>query len=167
MTDTTLDPRYSDPEAQPTAWADAQRELEEAKAYWLSTVRADGRPHVTTVAALWFDGAMYFATGVDEQKEKNLEHNPHCVITTGCNAFEGLDVAVEADAILEADPARLQALADAYRAKYHDLFDYELRDGGFRLRGDLGDVLVYRLKATKAFGFGKAPFSQTRWRFDS
>jgi hypothetical protein len=44
MTDTTLDPRFSDPEAQPTAWADAQRELEQAKAYWLSTVReVDGR----------------------------------------------------------------------------------------------------------------------------
>jgi general stress protein 26 len=167
MTDTTLDPRFSDPEAQPTDWADAQRELEQAKAYWLSTVREDGRPHVTTVAALWFDGAVYVTTGVDEQKEKNLEHNPHCVITTGCNTFEGLDVVVEADAILEADPPRLQALADAYRAKYGDLFAFELRDGGFRVKGAEGDGLVYRLKATKAFGFGKAPFSQTRWRFDN
>jgi hypothetical protein len=167
MTDTTLDPRFSDPEAQPTAWADAQRELEQAKAYWLSTVREDGRPHVTPVAALWFDGAVYFTTGSDEQKEKNLEHNPHCVITTGCNTFEGLDVVVEADAILEADPGRLQALADAYRAKYGDLFDFELREGGFRVKGAEGDGLVYRLEARKAFGFGKAPFSQTRWRFDS
>jgi general stress protein 26 len=165
MTETTLDPRFSDPEAQATSWADAQRELEQAKAYWLSTVREDGRPHVTTVAAVWFDGAMYVTTGVDEQKEKNLERNPHCVITTGCNTFEGLDVVVEADAILEADPARLQAVADAYRAKYGDLFDFELRDGGFRVKGDPADGLVYRLKATKAFGFAKGPFSQTRWRF--
>ena len=37
--DPTLDPRFSDPDVQPTAWADAQRELEQAKAYWLSTVR--------------------------------------------------------------------------------------------------------------------------------
>jgi len=113
------------------------------------------------------DPALHFTTGVDEQKEKNLEHNPHCAITTGCNTFEGLDVVVEADAIVEADPARLQALADAYRAKYGDLFDFELRDGGFRVKGEEADGLVYRLKATKAFGFAKGPFSQTRWRFDS
>jgi hypothetical protein len=139
--------------------------LEQAKAYWLSTVREDGRPHVTTVAAVWLDDAIYLTTGVDEQKEKNLEHNSHCVITTGCNTLEGLDVVIEANAVLEADPARLQAVADAYRAKYGELFDFELRDGGFRVKGDPADGLVYRLKATKAFGFAKGPFSQTRWRF--
>jgi uncharacterized pyridoxamine 5'-phosphate oxidase family protein len=157
MTDATLDPRFSDPEAQPTAWADVQRELEQANAYWLSTVRENGRPHVTTVAAVWSDGAVYVTTGSDEQKFKNLDANPACVITTGCNTFEDLDVVLEADAVRENDPARLQAMADAYRAKYDDLFPYEVVEGRLHLEDAPGEVV--------AFGFGKAPFSQTRWRF--
>jgi hypothetical protein len=165
MTDATIDVRFSDPSAQPTAWADAQRELSDAKAYWLSTVRVDGRPHVTTVAAVWMHDAIYVTTGVDEQKQKNLEQNRACVITTGCNSFEGLDVVLEADAIPETDPALLQAMADAYRAKYDDLFPYEVRDGQLYLEGAPGKVVAYRLQPRKAFGFAKGPFSQTRWTF--
>jgi hypothetical protein len=42
-----LDARFSDERAEATPWADAARALEEAELYWLTTVRADGRPHVT------------------------------------------------------------------------------------------------------------------------
>jgi general stress protein 26 len=165
MTQTTLDPRFSDPAAEATSWADAQRELSDAKAYWLSTVREDGRPHVTTIAAVWVHDSVYFTTGVDEQKQRNLEHNLACVLTTGCNSFEGLDVVLEADAVRETDPSILQAMADAYRSKYDDMFPYEVRDGELYLEEAPAQVVAYRLQARKAFGFAKGPFSQTRWTF--
>jgi len=107
-----LDPQFSDPNATPTPWVEAREQLERAKAYWLSTVRPDGRPHVTTIAAVWVDGALHFTTGQTECKAKNLAHNANCVVTTGTSAFDGLDVVVEGEAVRVTDEARLQRLAD-------------------------------------------------------
>jgi nitroimidazol reductase NimA-like FMN-containing flavoprotein (pyridoxamine 5'-phosphate oxidase superfamily) len=70
--------------------------LERAEIFWISTVRADGRPHVTPLPAMWLDGALHFSTGLDEQKGRNLGHNPNCILTTGNNSYwQGLDVIVE------------------------------------------------------------------------
>jgi hypothetical protein len=44
---TTFDEQYSDPAATATGWEETRRALEEAELFWISTVRADGRPHVT------------------------------------------------------------------------------------------------------------------------
>jgi predicted pyridoxine 5'-phosphate oxidase superfamily flavin-nucleotide-binding protein len=53
---TTMDQRYSDPEAIATGWEEMRRVLETAELFWLATVLADGRPHVTPVVAVWHDG---------------------------------------------------------------------------------------------------------------
>jgi predicted pyridoxine 5'-phosphate oxidase superfamily flavin-nucleotide-binding protein len=63
--------------------------LETAELFWVSTVRADGRPHVTPVVAAWTEDAVWFATGPGEQKFANLAANPHVVLTTGCNRWDG------------------------------------------------------------------------------
>jgi Pyridoxamine 5'-phosphate oxidase len=52
---TTLDTRYSEEDAQATLWPDAVTHLEQAGLFWVSTVRPDGRPHVTPVVAVWTD----------------------------------------------------------------------------------------------------------------
>lgn len=46
--------------------------LEEAQVFWISTVRPDGRPHVTPCAAVWREGILYFDTGATQQKAINL-----------------------------------------------------------------------------------------------
>ena len=69
-----IDSRFSDPEAGPTPWRDAAQVLEQAELYWLTTVRADGRPHVTPLIGIAEDAAVYFCTGPREQKARNLEH---------------------------------------------------------------------------------------------
>ena len=161
-----LDRRFSSEDAGPTPWSEAQGKLEAAKVYWLSTVRADGRPHVTPIAAVWLDDAVHFTTGEGEQKAKNLGHNPDVVVTTGSSDLAGVDVVVEGQAVRVTDPSRLQRLADAYIPKYGDLFIHRVRDGTLRAEGAEGEVLAFEVKATKAFAFGKgASFSQTRWRF--
>jgi len=66
--DTKLDSRFSEPDAVGTGWDETQRVLEHADLFWISTVRASGRPHVTPLVAVWLDAAIYFATGADEQK---------------------------------------------------------------------------------------------------
>ena len=47
-----LEPQFSSDNATPTPWAEACEHLATARVYWLSTVRPDGRPHVTPIAAL-------------------------------------------------------------------------------------------------------------------
>jgi hypothetical protein len=66
--ETTLDTRFSDPDAAPTSWADTRRALEAAEVFWISTVRGTGQPHVTPLVAVWLDGALHFSTGAEEQK---------------------------------------------------------------------------------------------------
>jgi nitroimidazol reductase NimA-like FMN-containing flavoprotein (pyridoxamine 5'-phosphate oxidase superfamily) len=162
--DTTIDHRYGDPGATATPWADAQEQLAAAELAWLSTVRPDGRPHVTPLLSVWLDGAPHICTGEDERKARNLATNPHVVLTTGANAVHGgLDLVIEGRAKRVTDPDRLQALADAWEKKYGSEWHFDLRDGGFD--GGHGVALVYRIEPTTAFGFGKAPYSQTRWRF--
>lgn len=162
--DAILDPRFSSDGATATPWSQAEKRLDEAEIYWLSTVRPDGRPHVTPLIAVWLDGGLFFSTGASERKAMNLESNTHCVLTTGCNVMnEGLDLVVEGDAVRVSDDSRLQIVADLYKSKYG--WDYTVSHGS--LRGDAGNVAqVYEVKPNTVFGFGKGEtFSQTRWRF--
>jgi hypothetical protein len=57
---TTLDPRFSDPDAVATRWDESRRALEHAELFWITTVRADGRLHVTPLVAVWLDDAIHF-----------------------------------------------------------------------------------------------------------
>ncbi|HEX2433996.1 MAG TPA: pyridoxamine 5'-phosphate oxidase family protein [Gaiellaceae bacterium] len=71
-----------------------------AASSWISTVRADGRPHDTPLVAVWLDDAVHFTTGAAEQKAGNLRSNPTVILTTGCNQWDrGLDVVVEGEAV--------------------------------------------------------------------
>jgi len=78
-----LGKQFSSPGATPTPWAEAREHLAKADVYWLSTVRPDGRPHVTPLIAVWLDGALHFCTGESERNNKNLARNPRIVVTTG------------------------------------------------------------------------------------
>jgi len=166
---TDLDARFSSQGATAKPWSDAEAELERAEVFWISTVRPDGHPHVTPLISVWRDDALYFCTGPDKRKAKNLARNPHCILTTGCNALgEGLDVVVEGDAVRVTDHAKLRRIADAYVTKYGSDWRFGVSDGAFVHEGaHEGPVaLVYEVAPTTAFGFGKGKeFSQTRWRF--
>jgi len=55
---TTIDSRFSDSDAVPTPWEETHRLLETAELFWLVTVRANGRPHVTPLVAVWLVGEL-------------------------------------------------------------------------------------------------------------
>lgn len=164
--ETELSP-FSSEGASPTTWEQALEALDAASVFWLSTVRPDGRPHVTPLLAVWLDDAFYFCTGPSERKAKNLAHNPHCILTTGGNTLEGLDVVVEGDARRVGDSAELGLVADAYAAKYQQPVT-QPSGTWFGLDDAIrsGTSLVYRVAPATGFGFAKGKtFSQTRWRF--
>lgn len=162
----TVDSRFSQPEAGPTPWADTERALEQAELYWITTVRADGRPHVTPLIGAWHDGALHFCTGAREQKARNLEANQHVALTTGNNAWaKGLDVVVEGTARRIVARDALQAIADAYEAKYGSDWHFDVGDGVFVSEHD--EVFVFRVEASKVLAFAKEPHAQTTYRFTS
>jgi nitroimidazol reductase NimA-like FMN-containing flavoprotein (pyridoxamine 5'-phosphate oxidase superfamily) len=162
---TTLDARFSDPNAGATEWEKTRRILETAQLFWISTVRVDGRPHVTPLVAVWLDGAIHFCTGATEQKAVNLSRNPHVILTTGCNHWDrGIDVMVEGDAVQLTDNDALKRLAKAWAAKWDGRWEYEVRNGAFHHR-DGGRAVVFSVMPAKILAFAKGVFSQTRHRF--
>jgi nitroimidazol reductase NimA-like FMN-containing flavoprotein (pyridoxamine 5'-phosphate oxidase superfamily) len=163
---TTLDQRFSDPAAAATSWDATRQALESAELFWVCTVRADGRPHVTPLVAVWADGALCFCTGQAEQKALNLSANPHVTLTTGCNSWDqGLDVMVEGDAVRVSDDDALKRLATAWSAKWDGRWHYEVRDGSFHHPGSDQAVLVFAVAPAKVLAFAKGTFSHTRHRF--
>ncbi|MFJ6784985.1 pyridoxamine 5'-phosphate oxidase family protein [Streptomyces yangpuensis] len=164
-----LNPRPGAAGVTATDWAEARRLLGEAEIFWLSTVRPDGRLHVTPVIAAWHDGAVYFSTGPDEQKAKNLAHDGHCALTTGGNSLtEGLDLVVEGRAERVSDPARLEGVITAYAAKYGP--HVTSPDGTFHGIDDAlrqGSAVAFAVTPTTAYGFGRddGVYSHTRWTF--
>jgi general stress protein 26 len=160
---TELDARFSDPNVQPTAWEETQGVLENAQLSWLTTVRADGRPHVTPLVAVWHEGALHFTTGPEEQKAVNLEANPNVVLTTGDSTWDkGLDVMVEGPARRVTDQRTLELLAAAWREKWTGQWQYEVGDGAFR--NDIGGIaLVFAVQPAKVLAFGKGTYSQTSY----
>lgn len=163
---TELDQRFSNPNATATGWAETLQVIETAELFWITTVRADGRPHVTPLVGVWLDDAIHFCTGSTEQKAVNLRGNQHVILTTGCNGWDrGLDVVVEGDAVRVTDEEQLERLAAAWTTKWDGSWQYEVRGGCFHHQGDDGDVLVFAVTPAKVFAFGKGDFSQTRHRF--
>jgi hypothetical protein len=121
-----------------SAWSEVVAVLERAEMFWISTVRADGRPHVTPLPAMWLDGALHFSTGLDEQKGRNLLRNPNCILITGDKSYwQCLDVVVEGRAERVTDRPTLErrrfCRLDAANASLKPATDSEhalLRCGG-------------------------------------
>jgi general stress protein 26 len=160
---TELDERFSDPGSSATTWAEASQVLETAQISWISTVRADGRPHVTPLVAVWLDGMIYFSTGASEQKGVNLVTNPNVVLTTGCNAWDdSLDVMVEGEARRVTDRATLERLAAAWREKWDGSWRFEVTDEGFTNTGGGAVALVYAVEPTLVLAFGRRRLAEPR-----
>jgi general stress protein 26 len=158
-----LNEGFSQPDATARPWAEVVEVLSTSEMFWLSTVRRDGRPHVTPLPAIWLDGTLHFCAGAHEQKAKNLESDPRCILTTGSNRLRsGLDVVVEGTAVRVTDTPQLQRLAALWKSKLD--WPYEVANGAFR-DGAGRHGLVFGVTPTKVLAFGKGTFSQTRYRF--
>jgi nitroimidazol reductase NimA-like FMN-containing flavoprotein (pyridoxamine 5'-phosphate oxidase superfamily) len=172
MTNGRIDPRYGDASAAAPPWEDIEQLLTDAQLYWIITVRADGRPHAVPLVGVWQKGAFAFCTGAEEQKQRNLDANPHVAVTTGstgANGWDsGKDIVVEGTAVRVTDAEALQVLADAWFAKYGE-------DWKFAVRGDefvelsnsggstAGGARVYQVTTAKVIVFGDA-HGQTTYR---
>jgi nitroimidazol reductase NimA-like FMN-containing flavoprotein (pyridoxamine 5'-phosphate oxidase superfamily) len=156
---------FSGPGAQPALWDDVVEALASAELFWISSVRTDGRPHVTPLMAVWRDDALYFCTGPGEQKALNLRANDQCALTTGDNCWNaGLDVVVEGRAERVTDDASLHTLAAMWTSKYGGDWRYDVHDGAFH--HEAGAAHVFEVRPRKVLAFAKGDFAQTPFRFN-
>jgi hypothetical protein len=89
------------------SWDHVEERMTVARNYWVSTVRSDGRPHLSPVWGVWVDGAFYFGSGPKTRKVRNLSENPHVALHP-----EGDDVVIVegvAERITDPDPATSKA----------------------------------------------------------
>src|SRR3954464_8352125 len=156
-------------ETEPLPWKRA-RDLLDAGALveaasFLGTVRADGRPHSARIGAAWYDGDVYFQTGRQTRKARNLEVNPACTLST---SLTGIDLVVEGLAERITAGSTLEAVAAVWR------------EGGWAAEVS-GDGIVapynapgtgpppwqgYRLAPHPPLGVATTePYGATRWQF--
>jgi len=137
------------------AWSWVTERLANARTYWLATTRPDGRPHVMPLWAIWMDNMLYFSTGNQSRKARNLVANPHCVVSV-----EHGNEAVIVEGAVESldDPAVLKQFAVAYGKKY--AWDMEE-----------STEPIYALHPAVVFGLsantGEFTQTATRWTFAS
>lgn len=164
---TNLD-RYGSPEL---SWDRAHDRLaagppQHDPAFILGTSRPDGRPHAAVIGAVWYDGDLYFTSGPETRKARNLSANPACTISA---RLEGIDLVFEGEASRVTDQPTLGTLAQVYRS------------GGWPAQVE-GDAFtapfsapsagpppwqLYRFTFHTAFGVATTePYGATRWRFD-
>jgi Pyridoxamine 5'-phosphate oxidase len=135
--------------------------------YWLATVHPDGRPHVMPLGVDWMDGALYFSTGANTRKAKNLAHNPQCVITVATHDF---DIVVEGSATRVTDPALVARIARMYQAQG---WPATVSDDGVSLTAEYSapsagrpPYIVYEVTPKTVFALGTAePYGATSFRF--
>jgi nitroimidazol reductase NimA-like FMN-containing flavoprotein (pyridoxamine 5'-phosphate oxidase superfamily) len=172
MTTGKIDPRYGDASATAPPWEDVVEVLTEAQLFWIITVRKDGRPHAVPLVGVWHEGAFAFCTGPEEQKQRNLDANQRVAVTTGSTGAHGWatgkDVVLEGTAERVTDAGQLQALSDAWVAKYGDDWVYEVRGQEFVERSHSGSssstcAWVYRVQPDKVIVFGDE-HGQTTYR---
>jgi hypothetical protein len=136
--------------------------------FWLTTLNADGSPHVTSVGALWHAGSCWFQTGGRTRKAKNVARDARCTMSV---ATKGFDVMIAGEAQRVTDPKVVAEIA-ALWAKSG--WPAEPDDSGTGITAPfnapaLGPPpwFVYELKARNATAVGTSEDTpgSTRWRF--
>jgi nitroimidazol reductase NimA-like FMN-containing flavoprotein (pyridoxamine 5'-phosphate oxidase superfamily) len=133
-------------------WEWARERFSRSHNYLLTTVRANGAPHVMPVWGIWLQGGWYFSTSSSSRKSRNLEANSKVVV---CNEDAAEAVIVEGTAErLEANVIPKQAFVD-YKAKY-----------GWELDPKLGPV--WRVTPAVVFAMPEKLFPKgvTKWTFE-
>jgi hypothetical protein len=133
---------------------------------FLGTVGPDGRPHSTAIGDLWLDGEIYFTSGPETRKSRNLAANPACTISV---RLKGIDLVLEGEAARVTDPAILEKVATGYRK---DGWPVEVDGDAFTAPYSAPSAgpppwYLYHFDFHTAYGVATAePNGATRWSFD-
>jgi pyridoxine/pyridoxamine 5'-phosphate oxidase len=155
----------------PIPWARALAALEsnvpQDRTVFLATTRPDGRPHLAGVGALWEADKVYFVSGAETRKSRNIAVNPECAISF---SLKGIDLVIEGRARRVTDDATLHRLAKRYADQG---WPATVKDGAFVHEYSAPSAGpppwdLYELVPVTVFGvMSEEPGGATRWRFDT
>ncbi|MCY3831471.1 MAG: pyridoxamine 5'-phosphate oxidase family protein [Chloroflexi bacterium] len=137
------------------AWDWVDRQMREARNYWVCSVCSDGRPHSVPVWGAWVDGVLYFGTDKDSVKARNIARDNRVVVHLDSGdqtvIFEGAVVETQVS------PSQLKRISERYVEKY--VLDPELEEA---------DDLLLRLVPAKVMAWLESdyPATATYWLFD-
>ena len=135
-------------------WNWAVERLEQARNYWVSTSRPDGRPHAMPVWGIWLDDAFFFGSGRESAKSRNLAGNPAIVVHLE-SGDETVILEGRAESVLDAELER--RIDEAYGPKYDFTPDSS---------GESDPWFVVRPKRVYAWTERGYPGSATQFDFD-
>jgi len=134
--------------------------------FFLGTVGQDGRPHVAGIGAVWRDGDLYFTSGSNTRKSRNLAFNSSCTIAV---KLSSMDLTLEGEAALVSEQAVLEEVAAIYR----DIgWPVEVTGDTFTAPYSAPSAgpppwRLYRFTFLTAVGLSTVePSGATRWRFE-
>ena len=139
-------------------WSWAVERLEQARNYWFSTTRPDGRPHAMPAWAVWLDGVLYFEGSPETRRARNLATNPALAV----HLEDGDRVVIlEGEAREAWPPPRdvAEQLAAIFATKYAESHNYRPTPEQWDQGG------LWALRPRLAFGWTDFPTSVTRWHF--
>jgi len=142
-------------------WRWAQERLEKGHTYFIATSDPAGKPHVMPVWGVWFNELLFFSTGNESRKARNLSANPRCSVAMEFDSGRRPKKGRIKDAIV------LEGLADLvtdsktrkkFSAIYEDKYAWDMEDF---------DEPVYRVRPQVVFGLtSEMTETATRWRFE-
>ena len=143
--------------AAPLPWRWAVEQLTGARNYWVTSIGAQGRPHVRPVWGVWLDDTVQFSTGA--RHGANIARDPHVTV----NLESGDDcVIVEGTATGVKEPAARRAFAADYEQKYNWPMTLEFVDVVYVVRPRIVLGWIARDIAAEATLFQA---TATRWTF--
>jgi hypothetical protein len=75
---------------------------------WVTTINADGGPHMNAVGAIWLDDHFYLVTGPGTRRGRNLVRDPRCALALSVREFD-LVVEGRAERVLGEELERVAA----------------------------------------------------------
>lgn len=133
-------------------WSHVTERMTRAMHYWICTVAANARPHVTPVDGLWLDDKLYFGGSPQTLRNRNLATNP--AVSVHLDSSNDV-IILQGEAHLQnPDHALAVQLAKASAEKY----GYAPRPEDYETSG----VHVFRPQIV--FAWKQFPKDVTRWQ---
>ena len=134
-------------------WSHVNERMTQARHYWICTVSADDRPHVTPVDGLWLDNMLYFGGSPKTRRNRNLIKNP--AVSVHLDSSEDV-VILNGNSHFETPEHELAVrLSQASRKKY----GYSPSPKDYEHSG------VHIFRPLTVFAWKQFPKDVTRWQF--
>lgn len=141
-------------------WNRVSHRLRNAESYWVCTTRPDGRPHGMPVWGLWDGEALWFGSGLESVKARNLTNNPYAQLhLESAEDVVILEGPVERIRDNELGHAIIRRIAAKYETPVEALAYAE------DLGADSGGAL-FALRPKQALAWLEGAFDQTHSRYE-